>query len=212
MNNSLESEYALLRNDILVPVAERLENLLSEYCSSLTRIDRIYARAKTGKSFLKKAEKTNNENTLYDDPLNQIQDQIGARIIVFYLSDVEHITKLVLKYFREIEKKDIIPEKESEFGYFGRHFILFLPTDVFTDDTEQSRSPKHFELQIKTLYQHAWSEAEHDLGYKEFSPLTSVEKRKIAFTAAQSWGADTIFDDLFTTKTGQLVEDDDNKH
>ena len=51
---------------------------------------------------------------------------------------------------------------------------------------------------MKTLFQHAWSEAEHDLGYKPGTvPLTSDEKRRLAFTAAQSWGADRVFDELF---------------
>jgi putative GTP pyrophosphokinase len=40
--------------------------------------------------------------------------------------------------------------------------------------------------------------AEHDLGYKPGAvPLTPDEKRRLAFTAAQAWGADRIFDELF---------------
>jgi ppGpp synthetase/RelA/SpoT-type nucleotidyltranferase len=56
--------------------------------------------------------------------------------------------------------------------------------------------PEFFELQIKTLFQHAWSEAHHDIGYKAVRPLTSDERRKMAFTAAQAWGVDVIFEDL----------------
>jgi hypothetical protein len=35
--------------------------------------------------------------------LTQIQDQVGARIIVFYLADVEPIAQRILKYNRSIE-------------------------------------------------------------------------------------------------------------
>ena len=53
-----------------------------------------------------------------------------------------------------------------------------------------------FELQVRTLYRHAWSEAEHDIGNKPGRKLTKIEKRNFAFTAAQSWGADPIFQEL----------------
>jgi len=49
---------------------------------------------------------------------------------------------------------------------------------------------------VKTLFQHAWSEAGHDLAYKPATPLSSLQKRQLAFTAAQAWGADQIFDAL----------------
>jgi ppGpp synthetase/RelA/SpoT-type nucleotidyltranferase len=60
--------------------------------------------------------------------------------------------------------------------------------------------PDFFELQIKTLYQHAWSQAEHGLGYKPETPLSNEEQRKLAFIAAQSWGADTILAELVDSK------------
>ncbi len=105
---------------------------------------------------------------------------------------------LVLKYFRPFEIKNHVPESEKEFSYFGRHFILKVPTDAVSDDMDRTLVPEFFELQIKTLFQHAWSEAEHDLGYKPgTTPLTSEQKRRLAFTSAQAWGADHIFEELF---------------
>ena len=60
----------------------------------------------------------------------------------------------------------------------------------------EEHCPTFFELQIKTLFEHSWAEANHDLAYKPHSELNLVQKRKIAFTAAQAWGADKIFDEL----------------
>jgi putative GTP pyrophosphokinase len=94
-----------------------------------------------------------------------------------------------------------VPESENEFGYEGRHFILFVPQDVVDESVGADESLEFFELQIKTLFQHAWSEAEHDLGYKPLSTLTSEQKRRLAFTAAQAWGADLIFDELHRQTT-----------
>ncbi len=90
-----------------------------------------------------------------------------------------------------------VPDSEWEFGYFGKHYILLLPRDVIDPGIDQNLVPEFFELQVKTLFQHAWSEANHDLGYKPgAAPLTADEKRRLAFTAAQAWGADRVFDEL----------------
>jgi ppGpp synthetase/RelA/SpoT-type nucleotidyltranferase len=142
----------------------------------------------------------------YAEPINQIQDQIGARTITFYLSDVERLDGTVKKYFRPIEFKDRVPESEWEFGYFGRHYVLVIPTDVIDDGIDRHLMPGFFELQIKTLFQHAWSEADHDLGYKPGDKLlTSHEKRRLAYTSAQAWGSDHMFDELFRERNQGAV-------
>ena len=62
---------------------------------------------------------------------------------------------IVKKYFTPIEFKDHIPESEWEFGYFGRHYVLVLPTDVISEGMDRELIPGFFELQVKTLFQHA---------------------------------------------------------
>jgi len=89
----------------------------------------------------------------------------------------------------------VVPDSPSEFGYEGKHYILFIPQDVRIA-SEDEECPTFFELQIKTLFQHAWGEADHDLIYKPAGRLTSDQRRRVAFTAAQAWGADRIFEEL----------------
>lgn len=194
--NDFRVDYESYRENILVPLAKKLQRHLEDHFNTVPRIDRIAVRAKSVDRFIKKAEKRTGSVLKYSDPMKQIQDQIGARIISFYLSDVEEISKTILRYFRRIEEQTLIPESESEFGYVGKHFILFIPTDLFDETLKRELSPSFFELQIKTLFQHAWSEANHDLAYKPSSELSSEQKRKIAFTAAQAWGADKMFEEL----------------
>lgn len=193
MDSTLEQEYSRRYRDVLTPIVEKLEDDLKSNLQGIERIDRIYARAKDVSSFLLKADKVENGQPKYADPLNEIQDQIGARIIVFFLRDVEIVSQEVLRFYRPIEEREVIPETESEFGYFGRHYILRIPNEVRGD----SPAPKFFELQVKTLFQHSWAQANHDLGYKARSELEKIHKRKLAFTAAQAWGADQIFDELY---------------
>lgn len=178
-------------------VAQQLEAYLVDLLTGLPHIDRILARAKVPESFSAKAQKTLPDGEAkYQAPLQQIQDQIGARVIVFFHNDVEVVATELEKYFQPIEWKDLVPESQWEFGYFGRHWIFALPNDVIPSDVDPGDVPRFFEAQVKTLYQHAWSESNHDLGYKAARNLTSDQKRRLAYTSAQSWGADRVFDEL----------------
>jgi putative GTP pyrophosphokinase len=182
----------------LVNAAASLERHLQDLLDGVERVDRISARAKAPESFIKKASSLDDEgNRKYDNPLDQIQDQIGARIIVFYLDDVERIHDEIQRYLRPIEIKSHVPENNWNFGYFGRHFILVSPEDIWEEGKRPQDSPPFFELQIKTLFQHAWSEANHDLGYKGIPIPGDDAERKMALASAQAWGSDQIFSELW---------------
>lgn len=196
--NELEAEYRTRHDQALTPIAARLATHLHELLAGHPRVDRIATRPKSVERFMGKATKLKDGEPKYAEPLHQIQDQIGARIITFYLDDVERVSAEVLKYLRAIESQDIVPESEWEFGYIGKHHILMLPDDVVDPSIDKAMIPKFFELQIKTLFQHAWSEAEHDVGYKPGSqPLSRDQLRQLAYTSAQAWGADRVFNELF---------------
>ncbi len=202
-NDEIISEYRRRYDEILKSLAQRLGDHLQDNLNGISRIDRIAVRAKSPSRFLDKATKIREDGVLkYDHPFKQIQDIVGARVIVFYKQDVDVVTEAILKYYVPIEQRDLIPESEAEFGYFGTHFILTFPEEMFDDDADRQRYPSFFELQIKTLFQHAWSEAGHDLAYKPGCELTSLQKRLVAFTAAQAWGADQHFAQLHTELNG----------
>ncbi|MCP5388580.1 MAG: RelA/SpoT domain-containing protein [Novosphingobium sp.] len=196
MSDDLAGEYASRHSTLLCQMASSLEDHLTDLLMGAQRIDRVSARAKSPDRFMAKALKKDDAGRpKYDDPIHQIQDQIGARIIVFYLQDVDKIRDVITSYMTAIEIQKKEPLGDSEFGYFGEHFILKIPDEIIPDGREDE-SPEFFELQIKTLFQHAWSEADHDLGYKSVRNLSPLEKRQVAFSAAQSWGADQVFAQL----------------
>jgi putative GTP pyrophosphokinase len=201
---TVEAQYRARYETVLFPIADKLSTLLQDIFSGQPRIDRISTRPKSVERFMGKAAAVKDGKAKYDDPLHQIQDQIGARIITFYKDDVHRISEEVQRYFHAIESKDILPENVWEFGYFGNHHILMLQPDLIAPNFDKSLVPYCFELQIKTLFQHAWSEANHDLGYKPGQEtLESDELRQLAFTSAQAWGADRVFNDLFLKQKGQ---------
>jgi putative GTP pyrophosphokinase len=188
---------------VLTPLAEQLRAFLARCLEGQPRIDRIVARPKGIEKFVTKAFKTDKEgNPKYKEPLEEIQDQVGARIVTFYLSDVARLDPLIQEWFRHIEYTDHVPESHWEFGYFGRHYILAIPSDVINPDWPKELIPRFFELQVRTLFEHAWSEAEHDLGYKPGEdPLTPDQARRLAYTSAQAWGADRMFEELFQERS-----------
>lgn len=186
---------------VLAPLADGLAKHITERLEGVERIDRIRARAKNPDRFLAKARKETNGQRKYNDPLTEIQDQIAARVTVFYLQDVQAVEATVKRYYRWIEEITVV-EEPKKFGYEGRHLVLAIPEELFEAD-ERPDAPDFFELQIKTLFQHAWSEAEHDLGYKSSAPLSQHQAREMAFTAAQAWGADQMFAKLFKELEGE---------
>lgn len=194
---TLEQAYRRRHELALSPLAKAIEQQLGEYLQGKPHIDRISARAKSVDRFLAKATKHEKGGPKYSEPLEQIQDQVGARIITFYAHDVVWISEIIERYFRPIEVKDRFVESEWQFGYFGKHYVLLVPSSIIDSNIDAELVPRFFELQVKTLFQHAWSEANHDLGYKpgEIS-LSGDAERKLAFSSAQAWGADMIFDGL----------------
>jgi ppGpp synthetase/RelA/SpoT-type nucleotidyltranferase len=196
---TIKDDYRTRYDKVLVPLAASLCELLTEHLDGQGRIDRIGARAKSVDRFIAKAGKmTDGGVPKYAHPLDQIQDQIGARITVFYKSDVERVREVLMRYLRPVESRNLVPASEWEFGYFGWHSVCLFPAELIMPDWPAEHVPNFFELQVKTLFQYAWSEANHDLGYKpDCDGLTSDQNRMLAFASAQSWGADRAFDELF---------------
>lgn len=196
---TVEDEYRARYDAVLAPLSASLSDLLTEHLSGFERIDRISSRPKSIDRFVAKAAKMTDQGVpKYENPLAQIQDQIGARVTVFYKSDVDSIRDVLMRYLRPVESRNLLPASEWEFGYFGWHSVCLFPAELILPDWPAEHIPNFFELQVKTLFQHAWSEANHDLGYKpERGGLSPDQNRMLAFASAQAWGADRAFDELF---------------
>lgn len=195
--DQIKADFGSIRSD-LESIAENISEHLNEILEGIEHIDKISCRVKTENSFMDKVLKTNKDGSLrYQIPLKEIQDFIGARIVVYYKTDIDKIMEIVKEYFNRVESNQIVPDDVSKFGYEGHHLICFIPNFIYNANHKaNSLIPDFFELQIKTLYQHAWSQSNHGLGYKPGGALTVEEQRKLAFIAAQSWGADNMLVDL----------------
>lgn len=181
-------------------IAEKLEVHLKDILKGEEFIDRVTCRVKEETSFMNKVNNKDSKGDFkYKVPIKEIQDFIGARIIVYYKRNAAKLSDFISGRFNFIEENKFIPEDVSSFGYEGVHYMCFIPNFLMPKE-RNPLFPDFFELQIKTLYQHAWSQSQHGLGYKPHSPLSLEQKRKLAFISAQSWGADTILDELVSNQ------------
>ena len=107
---ALLSEYKARHEAVLRPLARKLAEHLQGSVQGIARVDRVAARAKSPDRFIAKAAKVMDDGSpKYNEPLSQIQDLVGARIIVFYLDDVETVSQAIDAYYRRIEQRDLIP-------------------------------------------------------------------------------------------------------
>jgi ppGpp synthetase/RelA/SpoT-type nucleotidyltranferase len=194
---------------MLEQVAKSLQDLaeagLSQYDHK--HVDRIYFRAKSVSSFVGKVhkraedaaagvEREGQRLVAYSNPLSQIEDQVGGRVLVFFRHDIADVVKLLTPgTFNTMEMQDKTPLKDSEFGYESTHLICHIPYELRPAEWDQEAPmPETFELQVRTLFMHAWAEPQHNLGYKAPTDLSRDERRQLAWIAAAAWGADDSLD------------------
>jgi ppGpp synthetase/RelA/SpoT-type nucleotidyltranferase len=82
-DSQLRAAYRWRFKEVLKPLESILCDYIKQYFDSQPRIDRITARAKGVESFVNKAENIVEGKLKYTEPLSQIQDQLGVRIVTF---------------------------------------------------------------------------------------------------------------------------------
>jgi predicted RNase H-like nuclease/ppGpp synthetase/RelA/SpoT-type nucleotidyltranferase len=146
----------------------------------------ITGRAKSVPSFATKADRTDAGRPLYSDPLEEVTDQIGVRVITYLHSDVAAVADLLGDQLRILDDRDMGQETASEgrFGYASRH--LLVTPDQTRDahaDYEALRGLRA-QVQVRTVLQHAWAEFEHAIRYKGTVPEEHAPDLDRRFTLA----------------------------
>lgn len=185
------------RTELLGAVARNLEIELAGILTPLPHIDRIYFRTKGVGSFVEKAQDTALDGSpKYAHPLEEIEDQIAGRVLVFYRSDIAAVLAALEGKWRKAEQEHRRPARTSQFDYETTHRICVITSDMCPPEwAALEEKPSTFELQIRTLAQHAWSEPQHAF-YKSRSGLKEASERKLYWAAASAWGMDSIWEEL----------------
>ncbi len=186
--------------------ANIIKNLLSEaFKAQHIKINSIEDRAKAIDSFGNKASLSSPDDPnkpYYPNPLSDITDLAGARVIVFLPRTLGGVDGVIHAQFEVIEKTDktLILIQEEKFGYGGIHYLVRLKENR-TNLLEYSRfKDLVVEIQVRTIMQHAWAEIEHDIQYKAIETIPSIIRRRFMSLAGMLEIADREF---------QTIQDDD---
>ncbi|MEM9462695.1 MAG: hypothetical protein AAGF11_51580 [Myxococcota bacterium] len=206
---------------------ERLADLVRRYLawqvecwrpkSGLPLLHLTQARAKDPRSLqrnLDRAQRYKKEPTC----LHDVGDLAAARLIFYFRTDLdefcEYANTQLSRWFGESSKLEDMrspgmQDKVREvFGYDSYHldievtpetdlFDHLRPEDqeIFEQDGEEGAF--RCEVQLRTILQHAWAEAEHDIGYKGV-PLDPRERRLWGTLSAMLEGADHLLGERLT--------------
>lgn len=145
-------------------ITTKFEILENEFASKHQRnpIETITSRVKAPMSIAEKLQRKGLAVTL-DNMVNKLNDIAGIRVTCPFISDVYHVTQMLLSHddITLVKLKDYIKNPKSN-GYRSLHLIVKVAI-YFSD--EKKEIP--VEVQIRTIAMDFWASLEHQLHYKK---------------------------------------------
>ena len=180
-------EYALRHPGLVALADSYVEQVTSVLDEAGVNYLSVTGRAKSVSSFATKAGRTVDGVPAYADPLREITDQVGVRVITYVRSDVATVADVLGAQLRVLDDRDLGQETASEgrFGYASRHLLVEREDGAVA------------QVQVRTVLQHAWAEFEHDIRYKGTVPPEHARDFDRRFTLAA--GLLELADQEFTT-------------
>lgn len=159
----------------------------------------VEARTKEVQSFIGKIDARNSgKEARFGDPLREITDLVGVRIITYYLEDVDSVGEIIQQNF-QVDKAVTVDKADDEvdrFNYKSVHYIVRVSPP--TSDTRDwgPYADVRAEIQVRTALQHAWSAVQHKLDYKSEIAVPKELQRRLFRLNAVIESADVEFSKL----------------
>ncbi|MFH1463075.1 MAG: RyR domain-containing protein [Pseudomonadota bacterium] len=176
-----------------------LAGILQKAAKTLAPDAIVQTRPKAVASF---AEKILRKRDHYDDPLVDMTDLCGGRVIVHTTAEVQRIADFIERHF-EIDRansEDVSGRmRTTEFGYRSVHYIVTIRAGMFPCEGVPVEAPPEetcglkAEIQVRTVLEHAWADIGHDLTYKSPFRIPEQVRRRAAALAATLEAADREF-------------------
>ena len=140
------------------------------------KVHSIEHRAKSDESFGDKAVRVSDEDSnrpKYANPLDEIHDLAGCRVITFFLHHVDDVRAIINAEFtvRETANRSSHLRGSGRPGYESYHFVVELSQARLALPEYARYRGMRVEIQVRTILQHAWAEIEHDIQYKSVDAL-----------------------------------------
>lgn len=145
--------------------AARIAGLVDELLQSRSiPTAQIEHRAKAIESFVSKCQKKS-----YADPLTEIRDLAGVRVVTYYHDDVQKAADLFRVEF-DVDAQhslDKLTELDvDEFGYRSLHLVCRLAASRRELIEWAKYDGLWVEIQVRSVLQHAWASISHKIDYK----------------------------------------------
>lgn len=173
--------------------AQLITTILNKAVEELGYLAIVQARAKKVNSFAGKIISKDK----YLDPLNDVTDLCGARVILHFQSQVADVCRFIRENFAIDEANSLdhgAKLRVNEFGYRSTHYIITPKKEQIAGIAvdEKFRSLKA-EIQVRTLAEHIWADISHDRIYKTDLVIPEEWKREAARLSALLENADKTF-------------------
>jgi len=189
--------YALAAKEAKVFVDEALKGVQLP-------IHSVASRAKSVNSLRRKVRTKG-----YRNPRSELTDIVGVRIITYFARDMDAVVKELRVSLDVSKKKSRDARKEleaAEFGYRSAHLIVRLRKADAAKPEYSILKRLWFEIQVRSILDHAWAEIEHEAVYKSGVLYPKPVLRRFHAVA----GALEVLEDIFaqlSLERDRLVEE-----
>ena len=170
------------RFDVYERLSKGVTKKLVEVASSRNLHVQLYEyRAENPESLREKILRPDKQ---YSDPLQEISDLAGVRIVTYFLSDVYAILGAIRSIFVVDDDRSVdyrIVEDPRLFDYVSTHYIVRWSDDDIASEELSEFAGMWCEIQVRTMLQHAWASIAHEKIYKpRFEPPGPFRRRFFA--------------------------------